>query len=141
MANIEDAISVALTAHKGQRDKGGRPYILHPLSVMMEMKTELEQIVAVLHDVVEDAPAFPLEKLRTMGFSEDVLAALNCLTKREGESYDDFIDRVRENDVAKRVKLADLDHNMDPSRLYEITATDRVRLDKYRLAREKLLAE
>lgn len=138
MANLEDAIAVALTAHRGQRDKGGRPYILHPLTLMVQMKSELEQIVAVLHDVVEDAPAFPLEKLRTMGFSEDVLLALNCLTKREGESYEDFIDRVKENDVARRVKMADLEHNMDPSRLIEITATDRVRLEKYRRAREQL---
>lgn len=138
MPTLEDAIQIALTAHKGQRDKGGRPYILHPLAVMMSVKTELEQMVAVLHDVVEDAPAFPLEKLRSMGFSEDVLAALNCLTRREGESYEDFIDRVKENDVARRVKLADLDHNMDTSRLVEITATDRVRLEKYRRAKEQL---
>jgi (p)ppGpp synthase/HD superfamily hydrolase len=101
---LDKAINIAAKAHQGQADKGGNPYILHPLRVMFSRKTEIERICAVLHDVIEDTD-ITLVDLRNEGFSEEVIAAIDALTKRNGESYDDFIERVIKNKIAARVKL------------------------------------
>ena len=101
---LDKAINIAAKAHQGQADKGGNPYILHPLRVMFSRKTEIERICAVLHDVIEDTD-ITLVDLRNEGFSEEVIAAIDALTKRNGESYDDFIQRVIKNKIAARVKL------------------------------------
>ena len=89
--NLEKAILMATTAHQGQVDKAGAPYILHPLRVMFGCKTENEQICAVLHDVIEDTD-ITLEDLRAAGFKEEVIIALDALTKHKNEDYDDFIE-------------------------------------------------
>lgn len=137
MPNLEDAIALAVEAHKGQRDKAGQTYVLHPLRVMMRLEGELERMAAVLHDVVEDSP-YTLERLRALGYPEEVLGALDCLTKREGETYEAFVERVRPNTLARRVKLADLEDNMDVRRLPAVTSKDAERLARYRAAWSRL---
>jgi (p)ppGpp synthase/HD superfamily hydrolase len=134
---LEDAIALAVQAHRGQRDKAGQTYILHPLRVMLRLETEAERMVAVLHDVVEDS-AWTLEQLRALGYPEQVLGALDCLTKREGESYEAFIERLRPHALARRVKLADLEDNMDVRRLTAVTPKDAERLARYRAAWARL---
>lgn len=138
MANgdLEAAIALAAEAHRGQVDKAGRPYILHPLRVMQKLDSEPKRIAAVLHDVVEDC-GVPLAKLAVC-FGEPIAVAVDALTRREGESYADFIERCGVNDIARAVKLADLCDNMDLSRLPEVTDRDRARQTKYRRARDRL---
>lgn len=137
MPTLEDAIALAVQAHKGQRDKAGQTYILHPLRVMMRLDTEAERMAAVLHDVVEDTP-FTLERLRELGYPQEVLFALECLTKREGEDYEAFIERVRPHPLARRVKLADLEDNMDVRRLTAVGPKEAERLARYRAAWARL---
>lgn len=137
MPTLEDAIALAVEAHRGQRDKAGQTYILHPLRVMLRLEGEAERMVAVLHDVVEDS-ACTLERLRGLGYPEEVLGALDCLTKREGETYEAFIERVLPHPLARRVKLADLEDNMDVRRLTAVTAKDAERLARYRAAWSRL---
>jgi (p)ppGpp synthase/HD superfamily hydrolase len=130
MSTIEKAISIATEAHKGDVDKAGSPYILHPLRVMFQMETEEEMIAAVLHDVLEDTAITP-DQLKEMGFSERVREALDSVTKRAGETYEDFVRRAASHPIGKKVKLADLRDNMDLSRLERITDKDLERLKKY----------
>lgn len=138
MATLDQAIAVAAKAHLGQMDKSGHPYILHPLRIMMRLEHEEERMVAVLHDVVEDT-RITLVKLRKMGFSELVLEALDRLTHRPDESYEDYIDRIAGHPLARRVKLLDLEDNMDIRRLANpMTERDLARLQKYRRAWGKL---
>jgi (p)ppGpp synthase/HD superfamily hydrolase len=137
MPTLEDALELAVQAHRGQRDKAGQPYILHPLRVMARLDTETERMVALLHDVVEDTP-YTLERLRELGYSEEVLGALERLTKAEGEDYAAFIERVRPHPLARRVKLADLEDNMDVRRLPAVTQKDAERLARYRAAWARL---
>lgn len=139
MSSLERAIVIAVAAHAGQRDKAGQPYILHPLRIMLRMATTEERIVAVLHDVVEDSPAWSFERLRAEGFSGEVVAALEALTKHPGEKGTDegyfaFVRRAAAHPLAQRVKRADLTDNMDLSRLPHPTAADRARVEKYRQA-------
>jgi (p)ppGpp synthase/HD superfamily hydrolase len=137
MSTLEKAIVIAAQAHAGQIDKAGEPYILHPIRVMLRLKGEAERIAAVLHDLIEDT-GWTLEQLREAGFSEEVIAALGRLTKLEGEAYEDFIRRVKPDPLAAKVKIADLEDNLDASRLREITEADRTRFEKYRRAMERL---
>ena len=130
IATLEDAIQIAAQAHKGQPDKAGAPYILHPLRMMMRLKTEAEMITAILHDVIEDTD-WTIEKLREKGFSEEVLEAVECVTNREGESYEQFIERAGKNPIARQVKIADLEDNMNIQRIGEIKPKDLKRLEKY----------
>ena len=116
MTLLESAIYLAVRAHAGQLDKSGQPYILHPLRVMFRCQTDEQRIVGVLHDVIEDT-SVTVEDLRNAGFNEEILAALDCVTKRNGESYEDFVERAAANPIARRVKLADLEDNMDLRRL------------------------
>lgn len=139
MATLETAIALAVAAHQGQRDKSGAPYILHPLRVMFRLETEEERIVAVLHDVLEDTP-HTRASLEEKGFAPHLLDALELLTKREGERYDDFIARLAPNPLARRVKLADLEDNMDVRRLSSVQPKDAVRLEKYLRAHRALKA-
>ena len=132
---LEKAIAIAVAAHTEQLDKSGAPYILHPLRVMLGVTSEAEQIVAVLHDVVEDTP-WTLEQLRAEGFPELLLVALDCVTKRENEDYFDFIGRIKPNPLAVAVKISDLHDNMKLSRIPNPTEKDFQRLKKY----EKALA-
>jgi len=132
-ALLEKAISIAVEAHRGQKDKNGKPYILHPLSVMGKVQTETDKIVAVLHDVVEDTD-WTFDDLKKEGFPSEVLDALDCVTKREGEAYEDFVRRSASNPIARRVKLADLEDNMDVRRMRGVTDEDLARLRRYRRA-------
>lgn len=139
MSLLEKAISIAVEAHRGQRDKFGGPYILHPLRVMARLESEEEKIVGVLHDVVEDT-AWTFEGLRAEGFPEPILDALDCVTKRDGEDYEDFVRRSAGNPLARRVKLADLEDNMDVRRLPAVAQKDADRLARY-LAAWRMLRE
>jgi (p)ppGpp synthase/HD superfamily hydrolase len=130
---LERAIAIAAMAHAGQVDKGGAPYILHPLKVMMRMNTLEERIVAVLHDVVEDC-GISLDDLRKEGFSEEILSAIESVTKVPGESYEDFVDRTAQNPIGRAVKLADLEENSDLSRIASPSWEDLERIEKYRRA-------
>lgn len=132
-ATVEDAVSIAARAHKGQRDKAGALYLLHPLRLMMSMTSEAAMMAAVLHDVVEDTD-WTLELLRAEGFSAEVLDAVECLTHREGESYQEFVERVRTNPIARAVKIADLEDNMNIRRISQLGAKDLERLEKYHRA-------
>ncbi len=127
---LEKAIGLAVKAHQGQRDRYGAPYILHPLRVMARIEDVQGKVLAILHDVVEDTQ-WTLPALRAEGFPEPILHSLDCLTKREGEEYDEFVKRSASDPLALRVKLADLEDNMDVRRLPEITEQDRARLQKY----------
>ncbi len=133
MPTIEDAIALAAQAHRGQLDKAGRPYILHPLRMMLQFDDEEGMVAAVLHDVIEDTNVEPSD-LRQQGYRNEVLEALEALTRRQGESYADFIDRAAENPLARRVKLADLADNMDIGRLPSIKQSDCERLARYKSA-------
>lgn len=130
---LERAIAIAAAAHAGQLDKGGAPYILHPLKVMLRMTTLEERIVALLHDVVEDC-AISLDDLRKEGFSEEVLTAIASVTKLPGESYEDFVERAAQNPIGRVVKLADLEENSDLSRIASPSWDDLERVEKYRRA-------
>lgn len=137
MDKLSEAIMLATEAHAGQFDKGGQPYILHPLRVMLACKTEDERIAAVLHDVVEDC-GVPLHTIR-QGFGLAVEAAVDALTRRPDETYAAFIDRCSGNETASRVKLADLGDNMDLTRLIrEPSAKDLSRMQRYYDAWNKL---
>lgn len=133
MATIEDAISIAAQAHKGQKDKAGDPYLLHPLRMMLRMNSEGAMMAAVLHDVVEDT-GWTLEQLREEGFLDEVLEAVDCLTHRSGESYQEFVERVQTNPIARQVKIADLEDNMNIRRISQLGAKDLERLEKYHKA-------
>lgn len=110
---LELAIQLAVEAHADQEDKSGQPYILHPLAVMLAVAKHglYAQMVAVLHDVVEDCPV-TLQDLREAGIPDVVVAGVDAITKRSGESYETYLSRVRENDLALAVKLEDIRHNM-----------------------------
>ncbi len=134
MATLERAIEIAVLAHKGARDKAGNPYILHPLRVMMRVDSQTEKIVAVLHDVIEDSQPphrWELDDLRREGFSEEVLTALDGVTRGADESYEEFVRRSACNPVSRRVKIADLEDNMDVRRIHELTEKDVARLKRY----------
>ena len=133
MATLGKAIAIAAQAHQEQVDKAGAPYILHPLRMMLRMSSETEMMAAILHDVVEDTD-WTLDKLRQAGFSDEVVQAVECLTHRDHETYEEFIVRVRTNAIARKVKLADLEDNMDMRRLSTLTEKDAHRLHKYHQA-------
>jgi (p)ppGpp synthase/HD superfamily hydrolase len=136
---FEQALEIALKAHGGQRDKAGAPYILHPLRLAMRMEGTLDMSAALLHDVVEDSET-SLDDLRIAGFPEQVIGAVDALTRRSGESYDDFIGRVGANAIARKVKLADLEDNMNMARLPGLQPKDLERLAKYHRAYQTLKA-
>ncbi len=138
MPKLDDALQIALEVHSGKTDKGGNTYILHPLRVMMKMSTEEEMIVAVLHDVVEDSDFVTIQSPEKAGFPNSVIEAVDCLTRRKGESFGDFIVRIEPNPLARKLKLADLGDNMDIRRLSEIKSDDFERLKKYRLVWNEL---
>lgn len=133
MAGLEDAILLAAQAHHGQRDRSGQPYILHPMRMMFSLKDDEARTVAVLHDVVEDTPV-GLADLRSAGFSEAVVAAVDHLTRREDETYEAFIERIKPYPLARQVKLADLRDNMNVLRLDTLSDKDVARLRRYRAA-------
>jgi hypothetical protein len=141
MTTIEKALQIAAKAHEGQTDKDGQPYILHPLRVMQHVEGLEAQIVAVLHDVVEDTKV-TLEDLRAAGFSETILDGVRCVTHGKNESYADYVVRCKANPLGRQVKLADLEDNSRPTRLLlrpDRLEGDLARLRKYVLAYKFLI--
>lgn len=131
------ALQIARRAHAGQVDKGGRPYIEHPIAVAAMVDTEREKAAALLHDVIEDS-GVTAEQLEAEGIDPDVIRAVVALTKT-GEPYDRYLERVKADAIARPVKIADLRHNMDLSRMgKEPDQRDLERLDKYRKALQYL---
>lgn len=139
MSSIERAIEIASSAHAGQRDKAGQPYIFHPLRVMLRVNTEHEQMAAVLHDVVEDT-SVTLDNLAQEGFPSEVLRAIAALTKLPGETRLEAAARAAADPVARKVKLADNAENMDLSRIPNPTDKDYARCREYEEVRALLLA-
>ena len=128
------AMKIAYDLHQGQTDKGGVPYIFHSYHLAEQMKTEESVIAALLHDTLEDTPA-TLDRLREQGFSESVLEAVSLLTHDKNVPYMDYIRTLCKNPIAYHVKLADLKHNSDTSRLGTVlTDQDKSRLKKYQEA-------
>lgn len=133
MLLYQQALAIAEDAHKGQFDKAGVDYIQHPLFVASLVEGELAKTVALLHDVVEDSD-WTLEDLRKEGLPEEVVQAVGIITKKRNENYEEYILRVKQNPLARQVKLADLQHNSDLSRLANVTDRDRKRVEKYQKA-------
>ena len=150
--NLENAIKIAVEAHTGQVDKGGSPYILHPLRVMLSLDKEEERIVGVLHDVVEDCAGWSWERLEAEGFSEEIIQALKSVSKTPEEEaeyqslpedqrldhYLRFIERAKANEIGRQVKAADIKDNLDISRITDIFQRDVERLKRYKLAMNAL---
>ena len=136
--NLERAIQIAVEAHAGAKDRGGKAYILHPISVMMRCETDEEKIVAILHDVVEDTD-WTFDALRQEGFTETIIEALKTVTKHsDEEDYDEFIQRSLKNEIGRKVKIADLRENLDVTRIGELTDKDIERINKYKRALKTL---
>ena len=133
------AHALAEYAHLGQTDKAGNPYITHPVAVAAGVEGEDAKIVALLHDTVEDT-FVTIRTLREL-FGDTVADAVDCLTRRENEDYFAYVRRAGANPIARTVKLSDLAHNMDMSRLPIVTEKDWIRLEKYKTAREILLEQ
>ena len=129
----EKAYEIAKKAHLGQIDKAGEDYIKHPEKVASFVNSDEEKAVAYLHDVIEDTE-LTLEDLREYGFSEEVLKAVDVITKKKGQDYQTYLNSVKENKLARVVKLADLRHNSDLTRLINITEKDIERKEKYQKA-------
>lgn len=127
------AINVMYQAHQGQTDKGGFPYCFHPYQVAQGMDDEISCTCALLHDVVEDTD-LTFADLAEMGFPAEVIAVLKLLTHPEGVPYMDYVRNLAGNPTARKVKLADLRHNSDLSRIGEATGKDLERIEKYRKA-------
>lgn len=130
---VDLALSIARKTHEGQLDKAGVDYIEHPIYVASQVDTEEEKAVALLHDVIEDSPV-SAEELLQAGLPETVVTAVHVLTKKKEQDYQTYLETVKKNPLARVVKLADLKHNSDLSRLSSITEKDRERLKKYKKA-------
>ena len=128
--DLARAIAIASAAHEGQTDKSGEPYILHPLTVMINVKTNDEKIVAVLHDVVEDTD-LNIYDLEAEGFSKTILYAIDAISKRDGETTDCYYDRIMENSLAMKVKIKDIEHNLKLTRLLSVTKKELYNISVY----------
>jgi (p)ppGpp synthase/HD superfamily hydrolase len=124
------AFKIAEMAHKDQFDKAGKAYINHPLTVAKKMETENEKIVAILHDVCEDSN-ITIEDLKKRGFNSEIIEALTLITKSKNENYDSYIEKIKSNSLALKVKIADLEHNSDITRISNVTPKDIERTKKY----------
>ena len=131
ISTLEKAIALAATQHAGQLDKGGQPYILHPLRLMLQFSNPTLQIIAVLHDILEDT-ATTAEDLKALGFSVEIIQAIQALTKQTGESRLQAAKRTTLNPLATQVKYVDVLDNMNLSRINNPTARDFARLEEYK---------
>lgn len=134
---LELAIRVATEAHKNQKDKGGNPYIEHPKAVAAQVNNIEYKIVAYLHDVVEDTE-ITLDDLSGMGFTYRIVNSVRLLTKTDKLTYEEYLKRLKADDSARHVKIADLKHNMDISRIPEPTEKDQKKIEKYKKSLEFL---
>lgn len=132
------ALRVCYEAHSGQMDKGGVPYVFHPLYVAGQMQDEYDICVALLHDVIEDSD-YTMEDIISMGFPGQIIDAIRCITKLKSQSYEEYIQAVKTNPIAVRVKLADLEHNSDLTRLSKVDEAALERLRKYEAAKKELM--
>lgn len=135
---LTTALHIAMDAHDGQVDRAGKPYIYHPLTVASMTDNFDAFVTALLHDVMEDSH-YTTEDLQQAGIPDHIIAALRLLTHDKEEPYLDYVQSVKENDLARAVKLCDLKHNSDLSRLPEVTEQDRERAEKYRKAMDLLM--
>ena len=141
---LDKMILLATNAHHGQFDRGGNPYILHPLAVMQILQTVDEELqcIAIGHDVIEDS-AITFQDLRDLGFTDRIIDAISALTKQNGQTYEEYKDKVFSNRDAMLVKMADLQHNSDIRRLKGVREKDIARMVKYQVfymeIREKLV--
>ena len=129
--NVSKALKISTRAHRGQLDKAGKPYINHPKTVARMLGTEETQTVALLHDVIEDT-SVTLDNLNEAGFSDDIITAVDSLTHRDGERREEYIMRVSRNPLATMVKLADLKHNQDLSRIKSPSEKDFAQVARYK---------
>ncbi len=127
------ALKLCFEAHKNQVDKSGMPYVFHPFHLAEQMETEDTVITALLHDVVEDTE-YTIEDIKEMGFSDNVISALKLLTHDPSVPYMDYVRKIKDNPVAKAVKLKDLAHNSDLTRLDYVDDKARKRVEKYKRA-------
>lgn len=127
------AMKLCFQAHKDQTDKSGIPYVFHPIHLAEQMKDEDTTVVALLHDVAEDT-TYTLEDLAAMGFNDRVIAAIRLMTHDENIPYMEYVAKIKENPIAKAVKLADLAHNSDTTRLDTVDAEAAARIKKYERA-------
>ena len=127
------ASKLAYKMHHGQTDRAGVPYIFHPLHLAEQMETEETTIVALLHDVIEDT-SLTIDHLAKLGFSKQVIEAIGLLSKSDDTPYFEYINSLKFNEIARVVKIADLKHNMDLTRLKKVTDNDLSRHEKYRIA-------
>ena len=132
------AMCLCFDAHKEQRDKSGLPYVFHPFHLADQMEDENTTIVALLHDLVEDTP-YTLTDLEAMGFPQAAIDAIALMTHADDVPYMDYVAKIKENPIARAVKLADLRHNSDTTRLDTVTNKDLARVEKYRAAMDLLL--
>lgn len=130
MKLIEKAISIALEKHSGQTDNNGKPYILHVLRVMLAMDTEDEMTAGVMHDVIEDSD-YTLDNMEEDGFPEHIINAVDAISRREGESYEDFFNRAVQDPIAKKIKKADLEDKMRLKEYDKLSEKDLEKLNKY----------
>ena len=132
------ALKLSFEAHQNQVDKSGMPYVFHPFHLAEQMEDENTTIVALLHDVVEDTD-IGFDELYKMGFSQTVIEALKLLTHDNNEPYEDYINMIKKNEIAKAVKLADLRHNSDLTRLDNVDEKALKRAEKYKKSINTLL--
>ena len=131
---FETALEIAVSAHKGATDQSGVPYILHPIAVAMKLDSLKLKTIAILHDVIEDTN-ITADYLLEKGIPKDIVDTVVLLSKPKEESYESYLLRIKENPIAKQVKLADLSHNTDPARANGLNAA---RKEKYELAKRIL---
>lgn len=127
------AMKISFEAHKNQTDKNGMPYIYHPIHLAEHMTDEATICVALLHDVVEDTN-ITFEQLEAEGFSNEIISAIKLMTHDDNVPYMDYVSEIKKNPIATAVKLADLKHNSDLSRLDLIDANALNRAEKYKKA-------
>ena len=135
---VGKAARIAAQAHEAQVDKAGEAYVLHPMRMALRCRTDAERVVALLHDVVEDSP-WTLSQLAAEGFPPEIIAGVDGMTHRDGESYEAFVERAAQDPLAAYVKRLDLEDNMNVLRLGEVTEKDLARLQKYHAAYRRLL--
>lgn len=134
---LDKALEIAKAAHEGQVDVGGAEYINHPIEVAEHCEDEDAKIVALLHDVIEDSKV-TLDDLRSQGFKDEIIEAIDIISGRSGIGYDEYLQSIKDNDLARVVKIQDLIHNSDLSRLRVVRDKDRNRVKRYEEALEFL---
>lgn len=139
MTNYIRALLIMLKAHRGQRDKGGKPYFTHPLRVSRSTKDKRAKIVALLHDVIEDSDKYSWADLDFL--DQEQIAALKVLTHQKDVPYFEYINAIKSKPLARQVKLSDLADNMNLKRLKTITDEDLERVEKYKEAQRILKAQ